>query len=468
MRIRIVRAIVGGVFVACFLAVAPLSAEDGRLTPELTKELRDSFKMDAATRAIQNAVTGNDPKALVLNRDIVKAHDSVFSHKIKGKAITNQRASGRCWLFASLNILRPAVIEKQKLKDFEFSESHLAFWDKLEKANVFLEDMIAMADRKPFDREMDFFLKDPIPDGGYWKYCVALVKKYGVVPNSVMPETAPSGNTAIMNAVLERLLRVNASKLRAMAAEKKPMAELRKAKKEMLAEIYRVLVLHYGEPPAKFTYRFVDKNDKVGEWKEYTPRSFYEKCVGVDLDEYVALCDDPTHPYRKHYELRRIRNLVGTPAVDYVNVPADTLKDLAVKCLLADEPVWFGADATNDMDRAQGIMEVDLYDFGALYGVDLNQSKADRLFTRGGMANHAMVLVGVDVRDKRPVKWLVENSWGGDRGDKGYWTMYNKWFDEHVYGVIIRRAYVPNDLLMTFKEKPIELPPWAPMFAGFE
>ncbi|HLA84092.1 MAG TPA: C1 family peptidase [Thermoguttaceae bacterium] len=464
MRSRATWAVVGWALFACVMVSAATAADDGGLTPEFTQRLRGTVKMDATTRSLQNAMSGNNLQAIALNRRIVQQHNNVFSHKIKAKDITNQQMSGRCWMFASLNILRPAAIEKNNLKDFEFSESYLAFWDKMEKANTFLEDMIALSDRKPFDREMDFLLKEPMTDGGYWDYFVALVRKYGVVPKEVMPETVPSSDTKIMNAVLERRLRIDTITLREMAAKKKSIDELRAAKKRMLAEIYRILVLQYGEPPVEFEFRFVNKKDKVGPLNKYTPRSFYEKCVGVDLDQYVTLCNDPTYPYQKHYRLRRIRNVLDTPEFHYVNVPIDTLKQLALKGVLADDPVWFGADATHDMDRAQGIMQVDLFDYGAIYGVDLNQSKADRLFTRGGVSNHAMVLTGVDVRDDKPVKWLVENSWGTDRGHKGYWTMYDAWFDQHVYSIVIRKAYVPNEILKAFKEPSKEMPPWAPMF----
>jgi len=467
MRLRIVGTAVAGTLLSCFL-VAPLWADDGSLAPEFVKRLRGSVKMDASTRALQNALTSGDPKAMVLNRRIVQQHDNVFSHKIKAKEITNQAASGRCWMFASLNILRPVVIEKHKLKDFEFSESYVAFWDKLEKANAFLEDMIALADRKPLDRELDFLLSllsGMGTDGGYWDFAVALIEKHGLVPKSIMPETHNSQNTAAMNSVLERVLRIDATKLRALAAQKKSLDELRAAKKRMLAQIYRILVLNYGEPPAEFTYRFVSKKDKVGPAKRYTPQSFYKECVGVDLSQYVTLGHDPTNDYRRHYRLRRIRGVVGAPEFHYVNAPIETLKQTALKSVLADEPVWFGADVTHDMDRADGIMQVGLFDFGAAYGVDLTHSKADRLLMRGAVSNHAMVFLGVDVRDGKPVKWLVENSWGGDRGNKGFWTMYDRWFNENVFSIVIRKAYVPNDLLAIYQEDAVELPPWAPMFA---
>ncbi len=444
-------------------AAAALAGDDGSISPKVAKSLRDSVKIKGSTRALQNALTAADAKTLAVNRAILQGHNNVFNHKIKAKGITNQKSSGRCWLFASLNILRPAVIEKYKLEGFEFSQSYLAFWDKLEKANCFLEFMIELGDRKPLDRELDFFVKDPIPDGGWWRYVVALVDKYGVMPQEIMPETYSSEHTSTMNKILQNKLRVDAVKLRGMVAKKKPMAEIRAAKQKMLAEVYRILVLNYGRPPSEFSYRYVDKDKKVSEMKKYTPQSFYKEWVGEDLSQYVNLCNDPTQPYNKHYRMRRIKNIMGTPEMYYVNVPIKVLKDLAAKALMDDQPVLFAADAGKDMDREKGIMQLGLYDYASIYGVDLKLSKADSLRVRHGVANHAMVFIGVDMQDKKPVKWLVENSWGKDRGKGGFWTMYDKWFDEHLYSIIVKKAYVPNDVLKIYNEKAVELAPWSSM-----
>ncbi|MBN2022281.1 MAG: C1 family peptidase [Pirellulales bacterium] len=450
---------------AMLLAAGAAMADEGGLTPKVRKGLEASLRMDPATKALRNAIVANDAKAMALNREIVEKHNNLYSHKLDVKGITNQQASGRCWLFASLNVLRPAVIKKHNLDNFEFSQSYLSFWDKLEKANCFLEDMIALADKEPFDREVDYWMKDPITDGGWWQFTVALIEKYGVVPQAVMPETLPSSNTTVMNDVLMRRLRVGAAELRRMHGEKKSLADMRKAKDKILADVYRILVMNFGQPPAEFTYRWADKDKKLSETKKYTPQSFYKEWVDVDLSQYVDLNDDPTNPYNKHYRLRRIRDIVGAPELHYVNVPGDVIKKIALKALLDDVPVLFSADARTDMDRAQGIMETNLYDYGSMYGMKLALSKRDGLITRDGAANHAMLLVGVDVREDKPVKWLVENSWGKDRGDGGYWAMYDKWFDEHVYGITIKKAYVPNKLLKLFKEPAVELPPWAPMNA---
>ncbi len=468
MRFYALHFVAPAVLIFCVGLSSPTAADDGGLYPELIESLRDSVKMDGPTRALHNALTANDARKLALNRAILREHTDVFNHRLDVKGITNQQSSGRCWLFAALNIMRPEVIEKYKLENFEFSMTHLAFWDKLEKANFFLETVIDLRDCEPFDRELDYFMKDPITDGGWWRYVVVLIEKYGVMPKSVMPETYPSGHTRVMNDVLATKLRADAVKLRRMAAEKKPVEEMRKAKQKMLREVYRILVMNYGRPPEEFTYRYVNKDKEVSEQKKYTPQSFYKEWVGVDLSQFVNICNDPTHPFGKQYRLRRVRNVVGAPAVYYVNEPIEVIKKMTVKSVIDGQPTLFMADALKDMGREHGIMQVGLYDYGSIYGVDLTLGKADRLKTRDGVANHAMVFVGLDIQDDKPVKWLVENSWGTKRGDSGYWTMYDEWFDEHVYSIIIKKAYVPNEVLKVFQQKPVELPPWAPMNSFFE
>jgi bleomycin hydrolase len=465
-RLPMRAAALAALFVLCLLVTFP-RADDGSLTPEMLKDLRSGFKMDPATRAMYNAITGGDVSALAVNRDILQQHNNVFSNKLKAKGITNQKSSGRCWLFAGLNVMRPAVIEKYKLDGFEFSQSYMAFYDKLEKANCFLEQMIELGKTDPMDREMEWLCKNSFTDGGWWEYVVALIDKHGVVPQQVMPETNSSENTRVMNLVIQRRMKVDALRLRELVKQGKSPEEIRAAKKAMMAEIYRMLVMNYGQPPAEFAWRYVDKDAKVSEMKTYTPQSFYKEFVGVDLNQYVDLCDDPTQQYGKHYRLRRVKDIQEYPEVNYANVPAKTLRELALKSLLDNEPVLFSADASADMDRTKGIMANEIFDYRSIYGVDLGLSKADRLLYREGFPNHAMVFIGVDVKDGKPVKWLVENSWGKEKGDGGLWTMYDSWFDEHVYSIIVKKAYVPNDILQILKQDSIELPPWHPMNALF-
>jgi bleomycin hydrolase len=443
-------------------------AGDGSLSSDVIAKIRASFHMDASTRAMYNAITNNDINKLALNRDIVRENNDIFSHKIKAIGITNQKSSGRCWLFAGLNILRPKVIEKYKLSKFEFSQNYLSFWDKMEKANSFLEFIIELRDRDLMDRELDVILRRPFGDGGYWKYVVALIDKYGAVPKEIMPETHSSENSGAMNRVISRKLRYGAVELRKMSAAGKTVDEMRAAKEKILDDIYRMLVMNLGEPPTEFEWRYENRDSVISDKKTYTPQIFYKEFVGVDLNDFANLLNDPSKEYGKHYQLKLSRNIFDGNDVDYANVEIDRLEEMAKKSVLDDEPVWFGNDVGKDQSRDLGIMAMDLYDYGSIYQTDMSLTKAEQLLYRESAPNHAMVLVGVDIKNDKPVKWLVENSWGDKKGDKGYWTMYNSWFDNHVYNVIVNKKYVPKEILDIFEQPAVVLPPWDPMYNMFD
>ncbi len=455
-------------FLLMGLVSTTLAADDGGLSPGDVAALQESFRMDASTRLVYNAVTNGDVKDLALNRDIVQRNDSHYTHKIKIRGITNQESSGRCWLFASLNVLRPAVIEKHNLDGFEFSQSYLAFWDKIEKANCFLEYAIELADRDPLDREVNTLLRQPFTDGGWWSHTVNLIEKYGVVPKSVMPETNSSSSTRSMNHVIGRKLKLDAMKLREMRLAGESVEKMRVAKREMLADVYRMLVVNLGEPPREFSWRYVDKDSKLSEAKTYTPQRFYKEWVGVDLSDYTILCNDPSNSYGRHYQVRRSRTLYDRDDPHYVNVAIDVLKRVAIKSLLDDEPVYFGADVGNDQDGEHGIMALDVYDYETLFDIDIRMTKKQRLLSLEGAPGHAMVLIGVDIKDDKPVKWLVENSWGTSRGDGGFWNLYDSCFDEHVYAVVVKKTYVPDEILRILDQPATVLPPWHPMMVLFK
>ncbi|MBN2473154.1 MAG: C1 family peptidase [Pirellulales bacterium] len=455
-------------FLLTGLVSSTLPADDGGLSSHDVATLQESFRMDATTRLIYNAVTNGNVKDLALNRDVVQRDNSHYTHKIKTKGVTDQKSSGRCWLFASLNVLRPAVIEKHNLDGFEFSQCYLAFWDKMEKANCFLEYAIELGDRDPLDREVSLLLGQPFPDGGWWSHTVHLIEKYGVVPKSIMPETNSSSSTHSMNHIIGRKLKLDAIKLREMRLAGKSVEKMRVAKRKMLAEVYRMLVVNLGEPPKEFSWRYVDQDSKLSEAKTYTPQRFYKEWVGVDLGDYFILCSDPSNPYGKHYQVRHSRTLYDRDDPHYVNVAIDVLKRVAIKSLLDDEPVYFGADVSNDQDGEHGIMALDVYDYGTLFGIDLRMNKKQRLLSLEGAPGHAMVLIGVDLKDDKPVKWLVENSWGASRGNGGFWNLYDSCFDEHVYAVVVKKAYVPNKLLRILDQPATVLPPWHPMMVLFK
>jgi bleomycin hydrolase len=448
-----------------FFVVTSLFADDGALTSRTIDKFQSSFKMDTHTRAMYNSITNNDIKSLALNRDVVRQHNEIFSHKIETKGITNQKSSGRCWLFAGLNIFRPKVIEKNNLESFEFSQNYLAFWDKLEKANCFLENMIEFAGRDILDREMEFLLRKPIPDGGYWENVVNLVDKYGAVPQEIMSETNSSGNTGLMNALISRKLRADAVKLRNMHKQRNSHRKLRTEKTKMLAEVYKMLVLNLGEPPIEFQWRFEDANSVVSKIHTYSPKSFYKEFVGVDLSQYVDIFNDPSKKYGKHYSINLTRNVRDGDDAHFANVKMQILKDIAVKALLDDEPIWFSCDVGKDQSREHGIMAMGMFDYDSIYMADMAMTKAERSLFRESVPNHAMVFIGVDMQKDKPAKWLVENSWGDDKGSKGLWTIYDSWFDTNVYSIIVKKKYVPKEILDIYKQPAIKLPPWDPVYS---
>jgi bleomycin hydrolase len=448
----------------CVLATGVASAQ-GALTPELLKELRSSFVKDAPTKAVMNAVTANSAKVLVQDRETVLGSNQHFSHRIKTEGITDQKSSGRCWLFAGLNILRPTAMTALNKKGFEFSQTFLFFYDKLEKANLFLEAMIDLRKKPLDDHDVEWLLKNSLPDGGQWNMVLALIDKYGVVPSDVMPETESSGNTGLMNALITSVLHRHTVTLRAMDAQGKSEAELRAAKATMLRDVYRMLVIHLGTPPETFTWRYEDKDGKITDPQTYTPKDFYKKFVNASLDEYVCLYSVPSHPFDKLYQIRYDRNLTDKPNMTFANIPMETFKELTLKSLLADEPVWFGCDVGKESDSKLGLMKLGLYDYESLYGVQMKLNKKDRVLYQESVPSHAMVFVGVDVVNGKPEKWLVENSWGTKAGNNGLFTMYDTWFDEYMYTVIINKKYLPKNILDIFKQQPEVLPPWDPMFA---
>jgi bleomycin hydrolase len=424
--------------------------------------LVNSVQLDARTRTAINAVSNNDIRDLAINRDIVAVKDEIFSFKLPTKGITDQKETGRCWLFAGLNILREEIAKKFNLDDFELSESYMAFWDKLEKANVFLEFIIDTRDRDLLDREVTHMLDDPVGDGGYWAYVVGIVEKYGVVPKSFMGETHSSSATSRMNYILKSALRRDAMILRTLAAQGKTVEDLRSEKMNMLKDIYRILVINYGVPPKEFIWRTVDKDGKTSEPVTYTPQRFYKKVVGVDLNQFVSLANYPIHPLDKHYSINLTRGMADEPDISFVNISSDELKTYALKALLDSQRVWFGCDMGHGVQGKKGIMAKELYDYQELFDVPLGMSKTERLEYRHSTNNHAMVFVGVDIIDGKPRKWLVENSWGDDRGDKGLFTMLDDWFDEYVFDVVIPKKYLPKNVLAILEQPPIPLPVWDP------
>lgn len=438
--------------------------QQGGLTDDLIAKLRSGYKLDHKDQAIYNALTGNDINALAVNHDQLISHNAIFNKEIKTGDITNQESSGRCWMFAGLNKLRPAVMNKLNLGTFKMSTNYLFFWDKLEKANVFLETVIATADRDINDRELVIMLQDPCPDGGWWSYVVQLIDKYGVAPEQVMPETFATANTGNFNSILGRKLRKDAAVLRMMYQSKKTKGQMREEKEKMLTDIFRIVAMNFGEPPQKFSWRYVGKDSVVAPAKEYTPQQFYQEMIGYPLHDFVCIFNYPGQDYFKRYKLEESRNLFDGENFSFINLPIDSLKRYAMTSVLSDEPVWFACDVGKENHRGKGILEAGIYDFNSVYGVDVGLTKEERIKYRDSSPNHAMVFTGVDTADGKTSKWKVENSWGTKTGDNGWWTLYDDWFNEYVYIVIVDRKHLPPEVAALLGTTPITLPPWDPMW----
>ena len=456
----------------------------GALSPELLSSLRDGYELTGGDLVRHNAVTNNEIDKLALNRRVISGEDGHFSHRIKTKGITNQKSSGRCWMFAGFNVMRPKVIHEQGLDHFEFSTSYLQFWDKMEKANLYLEDVIELREADRLDREWLLVNEWMVGDGGWWNYVVGLVSKYGVVPASVMPETHSSENTRTMNLVLERLLRSQANGILKAAQGGASVEDLRKQKEKGLADVYRFLAINLGEPPKEFEWRQKLKADeakkeeetrglppvveKLTEWKTFTPQSFYREFVGIDLNDFVCLYNDPSQKIGGHFCFNRARNMAGAEDMNFANITVEEMKATAVKSVLANEAMWFAVNMGFDQSSEHGLMQVDLFDYETLFDLDLDLSKADRSRFGAGSSNHAMVLTGVDLKDGQPRKWLVENSWGDEKGQKGKWTLYDDWFTEHVYTVIVNKKHVSPETLAIFAQEAKVLPAWYPGAEGIK
>ena len=434
------------------------------VTEAQIEEFRKSFDSDPSATVAQNAVSNADLSTLALRRDLVQNMDFSFSTKLDEWNATNQRRSGRCWLFATLNLFRVGAMKKMNVKNFEFSQAHIHFWDKLERANHFLEAILETSDRPVDDRTIHFLLSDPIGDGGQWNMATNLIRKHGLVPMSAYPESHSSSSTRSMNTVLKDILRTTASEIRGILDDGGSKNEARKHKEERMKEIWRVLCIHLGTPPEKFDWQWRDKDKEFHRKGTMTPLEFVDEYVEVDWEDYICIVNDPRNEYYRTYTVDFLQNVAGGPPVVYLNVPSDEMKDITQRLLEDGIPVWMGCDVGKNMARKRGLWDADLYDLKGLYGIQFGMEKADRLRFGQTMMTHAMLFTGVDVVDGKPRRWRVENSWGSeDSGEKGFYTMNDNWYDEHMFEIAAPKDYLTDEMKSGLKGDPIVLPAWDPM-----
>jgi bleomycin hydrolase len=443
----------------------------GELTSDHLERLGKEFAVDSKNRLLQNVLTRNEVDEIALDRALAVSAERSMSHQLDDWAATNQHKSGRCWLFAGLNLLRVGAARKMDLGEFEFSQNHLLFWDKLEKANFWLEGVIATSGRAVDDRTVAHLMGDPIGDGGQWNMFVALVSKHGLVPKSTMPETVASSSTRQLNRDLKVVLRQAARDLRERAAAGASEDDLRDQKDDTLRTVHRMLSLHLGTPPETVSWQWTDKGKGFHRDETITPQEFAQRYVDLDLDSYVCLVDDPrpSSPRNHLFTVEHLGNVVSGNPVTYLNVEMSLIKRLARESIVGGTPVWFGCDVGQMMEKEEGVWDARLFDYDAVYDIRTEFDKADRLLYGATAMTHAMLLTGVDVVGEGDAaqarRWRVENSWGTDKADKGFWTMNDSWFGEHVFEIAVPRSALPAELLPVLDTEPIVLPAWDPMGA---
>ena len=438
------------------------------LEQDFTDKLYAAYEANSKYAAIENAISHNGLLASLEKRSAAVENTPVFSLDLTKDKVSDQKASGRCWMFAALNTFRHKMIAGFQLEDFELSQAHTFFWDKYEKSNWFLEQVIATSDQELTSRKVKFLLDTPQQDGGQWDMVVSLFEKYGVVPKSVYPESISSSDSRELNQILNKLLRQDAQILRELRAEGAELAELQAKKEELLQEVFNFLAMNLGLPPRQFDFSYRDKDNHFHSESGLTPLTFYQKYVDLKLDDYVSIINAPTadKPYGRSYTVEMLGNVVGSKPVRYLNVEMDRLKELAITQMKAGETVWFGSDVGQSSNRKAGVMAEGMHDFTASMDIRLTQNKAGRLDYSESLMTHAMVLTGVDLDENgKAKKWKVENSWGEKVGNNGYFVASDAWMDEYTYQIVVRKEFLTAAELAAYEAEPLVLSPWDPMGA---
>lgn len=462
------------------LGDSPISPS-GTLTLNAISDWESTISANPKLQLSRSILNHTDIRSTLQSREGHIAAQHVFNHELDFKTgpITNQKSSGRCWLFASTNVFRYSVMKKLKLEEFQLSQAYLFFWDKLNKSNYYLELMIENADLDIEDRLISHLSHDLISDGGQWDMVVNLVETYGLVPQPIYPESLHSSLSGPINTLLKSKLREHALILRDLLSslrssglhtETEVMATIRAKKESLMKEVYTIMTATLGVPPSpdeKFVWDYYDKDGKAGRW-EGTPKDFY-KTVAIEKyspNDSFSLIHDPRHDLNKLYTVDKLGNVWGGRPVLYVNTEIENLKKAIVTMIKAGHPVFFGCDVGKTSDRDAGVMSTDLFTYEAAFDITLGLTKSQRLQIMESSMTHAMVISGVhiDPSSGKPTRYKVENSWGTEPGNKGYFVMTDKWFDEFVYQVVVPKALAPKELVKVFEgDEKVVLPPWDPM-----
>ena len=434
--------------------------EEHDLTSKMVEKLKKEFHSRKDAEIIARAIQKNGIKAASEDPTASERLHRAFSYEIKTGKPTNQRHSGRCWSFAALNTLRHKFATKYKFKDFELSQNYLFFWDRIERANMFFQKIIATADKPLHDRTVDFYLSFALNDGGQWANAASIIEKYGVVPEYVMPDTHNTKDTSDVAEVFDSLMRKDAIELRAMVQTNASATELQEAQERMMGDVYKIAAYSFGEPPAKFDLEYRDDDKKFHQVLGLTPLKFYHEYFDTNLSDYVVVTNAPDHEMDRSYLMPAQDSVVDGLPIKFVNVPFAELQESAIKQLQAGETVWVGNDVLQQMDRKRGLMDAKLYHREELLDVDFVMDKKHRLETKQAVVSHAMTLTGFDMVKDQPTRWKIENSWGKDNGDNGYFVMTQDWFEEYTYEAVINKKYLSDRVKKVADSEPVTLPAW--------
>lgn len=455
------------------ISCLPLQAQQsqsGALTPEVLNVVRQGYQGTAADRALRNAIGGTDLRKLAVNQENRQAMDTHFSIKVNSKGITDQKSSGRCWLFTGLNVMRAKAIARYGLPELEFSQVYSFFWDQLEKSNLFLQGIIDTQARPMSDKTVEWLFQHPLSDGGTFTGVADIVGKYGLVPREAMPETNSSENTSRMSGLIAQKLKEYGLRLRELAAAGAKPAKLQQEKTTMLQTVYRLLVLNLGVPPTEFDFVRRDAQGNPVETEHHTPQTFLAKYGDTDLfGHYVMLMNDPTREFYKTYEIDYDRHAYDGRNWTYINLPVEDIKEMAIASLRDSTMMYFSCDVGKCLDSGRGLLDLRNYDYESLLGTTFPMDKKQRIATFSSGSSHAMTLMAVDLDAQgKPRKWMVENSWGATNGYKGHLIMTDEWFDEYMFRLVVHTKYVPARIQELLRQKPTLLPAWDPMFAEEE